>query len=85
MHKVMDSGHSGLVHVRGLGLMNAVEFADPARCKAVLARLLDEHHVIAMAAGVSGAVLRWMPPLVVTADEVDLVVEAFAESVAATA
>jgi 4-aminobutyrate aminotransferase-like enzyme len=85
LQKVLDTGGSGLVHVRGLGLMNAVEFADPVRCKAVLARLLDEHRVIAMAAGVSGAVLRWMPPLVVTAEEIDLVIEAFAESVAATA
>ena len=34
--------------------------------------------VITMAAGVDGATLRWMPPLVVTADEVDLALHAFA-------
>lgn len=75
----------GLVHVRGLGLMNAVEFADPARCRAVIGHLLDESRVITMGAGVNGATLRWMPPLVVTADEVDLALDGFAAAVAATA
>ena len=65
--------------------MNAVEFAAPARCKAVIAHLLDEGRVITMAAGVDGATLRWMPPLVVTADEVDLALHAFATAVKATA
>ena len=34
--------------------------------------------MITMAAGVDGATLRWMPPLVVTADEVDIALQAFA-------
>jgi len=85
LRESMAAGDAGVVQVRGLGLMNAVEFADPARCKAVIANLLDEHHVIAMAAGVTGATLRWMPPLVVTAGEVDLAIGAFAAAVKATA
>lgn len=85
MQKAMDAGDSGLVHVRGLGLMNAVEFADPARCKAVIAHLLTDGKVITMAAGVTGATLRWMPPLVVTADEIDLALDAFSAAIAATA
>lgn len=84
LQKVM-ADDDGVVHVRGLGLMNAVEFGDPARCKAVIAHLLDESRVITMGAGVNGATLRWMPPLVVTADEVDLALEGFAAAVAATA
>lgn len=77
--------HPGsIVDVRGLGLMNAVEFAEPQRCKDVIAHLLDEHKVITMAAGVRGQTLRWMPPLVVTEDEVTLVVDGFAKAVAAT-
>ncbi|WP_116998960.1 aspartate aminotransferase family protein [Desertimonas flava] len=84
LQKVM-ADDAGLIHVRGLGLMNAVEFADPARCKAVIAHLLDESRVITMAAGVDGATLRWMPPLVVSADEIDLALAGFAAAVAATA
>ena len=84
LRDVADAAGGAIVHTRGLGLMNAVEFADPARCKAVIAHLLDEGKVITMAAGVNGATLRWMPPLVVTADEVDLALHAFAIAVKAT-
>ena len=38
-----------------------------------------------MAAGADGTTLRWMPPLVVTADEVDIALHAFATAVKATA
>jgi 4-aminobutyrate aminotransferase len=84
LEKVM-ADDAGIVHVRGLGLMDAVEFADPGRCKAVITHLLEESRVITMAAGVNGATLRWMPPLVISADEVDLALEGFAAAVAATA
>lgn len=84
LDKVM-ADDAGLVHVRGLGLMNAVEFADPGRCKDVIKHLLDESRVITMGAGTDGATLRWMPPLVISADEVDLALEGFAAAVAASA
>lgn len=84
LDKVM-ADDAGLVHVRGLGLMNAVEFGDPGRCKDVIRHLLDESRVITMGAGTDGATLRWMPPLVISADEVDLALEGFATAVAATA
>jgi 4-aminobutyrate aminotransferase-like enzyme len=81
--KVMAGDH-GIVHVRGLGLMNAVEFADPDRCKRVVAHLLSESRIITMACGVNGATLRWMPPLVVDAGEIDLALDGFAAAVAGT-
>ena len=82
---VADDPGSGIVHVRGLGLMNAVEFDTPARSKAVLAHMLHESNVIVMAAGVSGTVVRWMPPLVIDESEIDLALDAFTRAVATTA
>jgi 4-aminobutyrate aminotransferase len=37
-----------------------------------------------MTAGTHGEVLRWMPPLVVTEDEVDVALRAFGAALAAT-
>jgi 4-aminobutyrate aminotransferase len=84
--------HPVIGDVRGFGLMNGVELFDPAtgkpdgvRTAAVLARCRTEHRVLMMNAGTWGNVVRWMPPLVVTHDEIDLGLEAFAESLHATA
>ena len=35
---------AGIVDVRGLGLMNGIQFADPARVRAITAHCLDEGH-----------------------------------------
>lgn len=76
---------SGVVDVRGLGLMNAIQFADAARVAAIQKHCLDESRLILMNAGTYGTTLRLMPPLVVTADEVDTAVGAIAAAVKATA
>jgi len=75
---------AGIVDVRGLGLMNAVQFADPARVAAITAHALNEGRTILMNAGTYGTTLRLMPPLVVTADEVDIALGAIAAAVKAT-
>jgi 4-aminobutyrate aminotransferase-like enzyme len=51
---------------------------------ALIARCRDEHRVLMMNAGTWGNVIRFMPPLVVTADEIDLALAALGESLAAT-
>lgn len=86
------AGHDlGLADVRGPGLMVATEFLDAAgrpdaaRVQAVLAHCRDEGRLLLMNAGSDGNVIRWMPPLVVTADEVDHALEVFAKALAATA
>ena len=79
------AGDAGVTDVRGLGLMNAVQFADPARVAAIQRHCFDESRVILMNAGTYGTTLRLMPPLVVTADEVDTAVGAIAAAVKATA
>jgi 4-aminobutyrate aminotransferase len=74
-----------VVQVRGVGLMVATVFADPARVGAVMQHCLNEGRLILMSAGTDGTVLRWMPPLVVTAAEIDEAVQSFGAALKATA
>ena len=79
-----------LVDVRGPGLMVATEFRhgdrtpDAARVAAIVAHCRNEARVLLMAAGAEGSIIRWMPPLVVSTEEIDLAVDAFAQGLAAT-
>jgi 4-aminobutyrate aminotransferase len=83
--KELQAHDSGIVQVRGLGLMVASEFADAGRVTAIQKHCLDEGHLILMNAGTYGRALRWMPPLVVTEREVDLALAAFGAALKATA
>ena len=74
-----------IVQVRGPGLMVATQFADPKRVGPVLTHTREVGHVILMSAGYLGDTIRWMPPLVVTADEIDRDLAAFAAALDATA
>jgi 4-aminobutyrate aminotransferase len=80
----LAAGNPGVFDVRGLGLMIATEFADPARLARVQQHCLVDGRVLLMGAGADGRVLRWMPPLVVTDDEVGLGLTAFEAALAAT-
>ncbi len=73
-----------LMYVRGRGLMVATEFETPERAEAVVAHCLREARVILMMAGTRNRTIRWLPPLVVTADEVDEATQAFAAAIRAT-
>ena len=70
----------GVRQVRGVGLMVASVFDDPARVAAVAGHCLREGRLILMGAGTDGTVLRWMPPLVVSAGEIDEALAAFADA-----
>lgn len=78
------TGRTAEAEVRGLGLMVALETTDPARSPAVIGHCLAESRVILMNAATKGQVVRFMPPLVVTADEVDRCLSAVAEAWKAT-
>jgi len=70
--------------VRGLGLMDAVEFTrngqpDPDTTKAVAGTAL-ENGLILLTCGTFDNVIRWIPPLVVTPDEIDQGVDLFAKA-----
>jgi 4-aminobutyrate aminotransferase len=77
--------HAGIVDIRGLGLMNGIQFEDAARVPAIVKQALDESRVILMNAGTYGNTIRFMPPLVVTAEEIDIVLGAMRSAMKATA
>jgi 4-aminobutyrate aminotransferase len=81
----LHSQHPELRQVRGPGLMVASSFADPARVPAIIGHCLREGRLILMNAGTYGRDIRWMPPLVVSAAEIDEAVQAFASALKATA
>jgi len=83
--RAMQRDDDGITDVRGLGLMNAIQFDDAARVAGIQKHCLDEGRVILMNAGTYGTTLRLMPPLVVTADEVSIALGAIGAAVKATA
>ncbi len=74
----------GITEVRGPGLMVACELADAARVPQLTKHCLDEGRLILMNAGTFGNAIRWMPPLVVTASEIDQALAAFGKALAST-
>ena len=71
-------------YVRGRGLMVATEFDTAERAAAIVEHCLREHRVILMMAGTRNRTIRWMPPLIVTSDEIDEATRAFAAAIRAT-
>jgi acetylornithine/LysW-gamma-L-lysine aminotransferase len=65
--------------VRGLGLMIAIELR--TKVAPILKSLMLDHHVIALPAGPT--ILRLLPPLVITEDEIAIGIEAIAEALTA--
>ncbi len=74
-----------LRQVRGPGLMVGASFEDASIVPGVIRHCLTEGRLILMNAGTDGNIVRWMPPLTVTADEIDEAVGAFSNAVKANA
>lgn len=77
--------HPVIRQVRGPGLMVGVSFEDGSVVPGVLDHCLREGRVILMSAGTDGNIVRFMPPLVITSDEIDEGVNAFANALKANA
>ena len=75
----------GFLQVRGPGLMVATVLRRPGPRRRHRSTACSEGRLILMSAGTDGTVLRWMPPLVVTAAEIDEALQAFGAAVKATA
>ncbi|HEY8526074.1 MAG TPA: aminotransferase class III-fold pyridoxal phosphate-dependent enzyme [Acidimicrobiales bacterium] len=75
-------GHPQVRDVRGLGLMIGVELADAAATEDVCRRCLDDG-VIVLTCGPDQNVIRLVPPLTVTDDELDLGLTTLARAIAA--
>ncbi len=80
----MQQLDASLRYVRGRGLMVATEFDSADRAVAVVGHCLRESRVILMPAGTRGRTVRWMPPLVVTSEEISEAVQAFGSAIRAT-
>jgi 4-aminobutyrate aminotransferase len=80
----LQEQHSTIQHVRALGLMVAAEFDTAARTAAIVSHCLREGKLITMTAGAAGTTLRFMPPLTVSTDEIDLALKALEKALVAT-
>ena len=72
----LQEHHPSIVQVRGLGLMVAAQFDTAPRTSAVVSHCLHEGKLILMTAGAAGTTLRFMPPLTVSAEEIDVALAA---------
>ena len=87
--KKIAAGRSAIGDVRGLGLMLALEFVkpgegdgrvpDPDAVKRVIAEA-NKRKMLLLSAGAYAQVIRIIPPLVTTAEEVDLALKILEES-----
>jgi 4-aminobutyrate aminotransferase len=82
--RAIQAEFAGVTDVRGLGLMNAMQFEKPERVSAVIKHALQESNLLLLNAGTSGNVIRFMPPLVVTAEEIEICLNAIQKAMKAT-
>lgn len=86
----LGSEHPALANIRGPGLMVGADFVDrdgrpdADRCNAVIRHSREESRLLLMSAGARGNTIRFMPPLTVTQEEVDVALEALGKAIAAT-
>ena len=68
--------------VRGIGLMVGVEFGQPGAPDAAMAKAVNkaafEHGLMLLSCGTFDNVIRWIPPLVVTEEQIDEALSLFA-------
>jgi 4-aminobutyrate aminotransferase len=77
------AGRTSVKEVRGRGLMVAVELESGALAKRVLAESLDRN-LLLLTCGTYGQVVRIIPPLVTTEEEVDLAIGVIGEALRAS-
>jgi 4-aminobutyrate aminotransferase-like enzyme len=75
----LQNQYPALGDVRGRGLMVAAEFKDSATAKAVQQACL-RRNLLLLTCGTYENVIRWIPPLIVNAAQVDEAVSIFKEA-----
>ncbi len=76
----LASQYDCIIDVRGEGLMSACQLEDKTLAASVVAHCLQESNLILMMAGVDGATIRFMPPLVVSEEEIDIALAALRDA-----
>ncbi|HRW48598.1 MAG: aminotransferase class III-fold pyridoxal phosphate-dependent enzyme [Caldilinea sp.] len=84
----IQAEHPVIGDVRGLGLMVGVEFTGPdgapdAASASRVQKACLQRNLLLLTCGTYGNVIRWIPPLVVSAEQIDAALEIFNEAVAA--
>jgi 4-aminobutyrate aminotransferase len=85
--RATQENHPGIGDVRGLGLMVAAEFTtaqgepDTNTAKALRVKCL-ERDLMLLTCGPYGNVIRWIPPLIVTQEQIDEALEIFEDALA---
>lgn len=82
--KEMASEHGGITNIRQLGLMVAADFVDATTASAVVSHAFAEGKLLIMTTGHAGVAVRFMPPLTVSEDEMDLALNIIAKALAAS-
>ncbi len=82
--RALQGQYPAIGDVRGRGLMVATEFKDAATAKAVQKGCLEEN-LLLLTCGTYGTVIRWIPPLVVRAEEIDAALAIFSRALAKAA
>ncbi len=72
----LQADRGGIANIRQLGLMVAADFVDAVTASAVVKDVFDESRVILMTTGQAGVAVRFMPPLTVSEDEIDIALRA---------
>ncbi len=80
--RALADRHGGIVDVRGPGLMVAAQFDTAARAATVVSHCLGSGKLILMTAGSAGTTVRFMPPLTVSSEEIDLALDAVGAALA---
>ena len=90
--RALAAQHAVIADVRGPGLMVALEFRDEytgqpdaERTSAVIAHARTQGNLLVMNAGTWGNIIRFMPPLVVSQEEMDLALAVIGAALEATA
>ncbi len=82
--KDLQQQYSFIGDVRGKGLMIGVEFTEknspaPLRAKAVI-KAAEEKKLLLLSCGTYSNIIRWIPPLIVTENQIEDALETFAEA-----
>jgi 4-aminobutyrate aminotransferase len=85
--RALQADHAIIGDLRGLGLMVGVEFVDShgkpnsEAAKQIQKYCLDQK-LLLLTCGSYENVIRWIPPLIVTSEEIDEAADIFAEALA---
>lgn len=84
----MQARHATIGDVRGLGLMIGIELVEPGTnvpdpdAFAFLSEYAREHHLLILACGPHGNVIRFIPPLCATAEELNAAIDTLEDAIA---